>query len=205
MSRTLGDIVLSRPPTLAERFGRGADNALLLRHLAALLVIYGHAYALAIARPGNSSDLLARLIPGFYAGSVGVCIFFALSGCLISRSWLRSPSLMRFAGARLLRIYPAYLICLLLCVGLFGAAFSDLAPADYFAQEQTRTYLLRNFDLVGLAYRLPGIFLRNPQPGIINGSLWSLALEVRLYLIVALLGGLGILARPRVFGLLVVA
>ncbi len=205
MSRTWGDTVLSRPPTLAERFGHGADNALLLRHLAALLVIYGHAYALAPAWSGNSSDLLARLIPGFYAGSVGVCIFFALSGCLIARSWLRSPSLMRFARARFLRIYPAYLLCLLLCVGLFGAAFSDLALADYFAQEQTRTYLQRNFDLVALAYRLPEIFLRNPQPGIVNGSLWSLALEVRLYVIVALLGGVGILARPRVFGLLVIA
>ena len=47
--------------------------------------------------------------------------------------------------------------------------------------------------------------MRNPQPGIINGSLWSLALEVHLYLIVALLGGVGILARSRLFALLVVA
>ena len=138
MIRPLRDTLFSRVPRLGERLGNGPDNALLLRHLAAVLVIYGHAYALAAPAPGGSRDLLALLIPGFYAGSVGVCIFFALSGCLIARSWLRTPHVMRFARARFLRIYPAYFACLLLCAGVFGAAFSDLGFNDYFAHLQTR-------------------------------------------------------------------
>jgi peptidoglycan/LPS O-acetylase OafA/YrhL len=196
--------LLARPTTLGKRLGHGADNSLLLRHLAAVLVIYGHAYALASTQPGEG-DFLSRLVPGFYAGSIGVCMFFALSGCLIARSWLRRPNLFRFAQARFLRIYPAYLICLLLCLGLFGPLFSDLAMADYFVHEQTRDYLARNVDLVGLAYTLPDVFARNPIPGVVNGSLWSLALEARLYLAIALLGVSRILADSRLFGLLVVA
>jgi peptidoglycan/LPS O-acetylase OafA/YrhL len=196
--------LLARPPTLGDRLDHGADNSMLLRHLAAGLVIYGHSYALANTQAGES-DILSRLLPGFYAGSVGVCMFFALSGCLIARSWLRHPNLFRFARSRFLRIYPAYLICLLLSVGLFGPLFSDLAFVDYFAREQTGAYLARNVDLVGLAYVLPEVFARNPIAGVINGSLWSLALEARLYLVVALLGVLRILAHPRLFGLLVMA
>lgn len=205
MVRWILEAWLRPPPRLGERLGHGADNALLLRHLAATLVIYGHAYALTTPVPGSAGDLLSQLIPGFYAGSVGVCIFFALSGCLITRSWLRHPNLLRFARARFLRIYPAYLLCLLLSIGVFGPLFSDLPLSDYFAHAQTHAYLVRNVDLVGLAYALPEVFARNPLPEIINGSLWSLALEVRLYLVVALLGVLGILARPRIFALLILA
>ncbi|MGB0132316.1 acyltransferase family protein [Dokdonella sp.] len=197
------DALLARPPVLDDRLGHGPDNSLLLRHLAALLVIYGHAYAL--VNPANFArgDLFARLIPQFYSGSIGVCVFFALSGCLITRSWLRNPRIFRFIRARILRIYPAYLVCLLLTVGLIGPLFNELAPINYFEHAQTGKYFARNVDLVGLTYMLPGLFASNPFPYVANGSLWSLALEVRMYLAIAILGVLRVLTWPRVFVVIV--
>lgn len=158
-----------------------------------------------IGQVRGGGDFLARLVPQFYAGSIGVCLFFALSGCLIARSWLRNPQILRFLRARILRIYPAYLACLLLTLGLLGPLFSELAPRDYFEHVQTGKYFLRNFDLVGLTYMLPGVFATNPVPYVANGSLWSLALEVRLYAIIAVLGVVRLLTWPRVFAMLAVA
>lgn len=177
---------------------------LLLRHLAAALVIVGHSYALS-AHAGDARDALALLLPGFYAGSVAVCAFFAISGCLVTHSWLRGPHLWRFVKARVLRIYPAYAVCLLVTVGPVGAAFTSLPLHEYVLHEQTRDYLQRNIDLAGLAYTLPGVFAANRAPDVVNGSLWSLALEVRTYLILTVLAALGVLGKPRLFGVLVLA
>ena len=47
-------------------------------------------------------------------------MFFVLSGFLISRSGLRSPSLGRFLWHRFLRIFPGYWVCLLICALVFG-------------------------------------------------------------------------------------
>ncbi|MEZ5461396.1 acyltransferase family protein [Dokdonella sp.] len=198
------DALLARPPMLADRLGNGPDNSLLLRHLAALLVIYGHAYAL-LGPTDSGVDLLARAIPRFYAGSIGVCLFFALSGCLITHSWLRNPGIFRFLRARILRIYPAYLVCLLCTVGLIGPFFSELSPHAYFEHVQTVKYVLRNIDLIGLTYVLPGLFAGNPVPFVANGSMWSLALEVRMYAVIALFGAIGMLSWPRIFTIVVLA
>jgi len=196
--------LFARPTSLADRLGQGGDNVLLLRHIAAALVIVGHSYALS-AHAGDARDVLAMLLPGFYAGSVAVCAFFAISGCLITHSWMRNPHLWRFVKARLLRIYPAYAVCLLLTVGIVGALFTSLPALEYFSHDRTRDYVMRNADLAGLAYALPGVFMGNRAPEIVNGSLWSLALEVRTYLVLTVLAALGVLGKPRLFGALVLA
>ena len=82
----------ARRGSLQQRMGRG-DNLLLLRAIAASVVIYAHGYALTPA-----ADDADRLTPvfGLYAGNVAVYAFFFISGFLVTGSWQRQPSLGRF-------------------------------------------------------------------------------------------------------------
>lgn len=178
---------IRRPMSLADGLQRERqDNYLLLRHIAAALLIYSHSYALATAARGDS-DIVALLLPGFYGGKVAVLLFFAISGFLVTGSYLRHPHLLRFVGARVLRIYPAYVICLVLSLLATGLWFTRLSPAEFFATREAWSYLFHNLGLTGLRYTLPGAYDASGYPGVVNGSLWSLALEARLYLYLAVL------------------
>jgi len=50
-------------------------------------------------------------------------------------------------------------------------------------------------------YRLPGVFMENPRARGVNGSLWTLPVEVRMYVLVALLGVAGALRKRIVFNI----
>lgn len=180
--------------TLDEDARRRSDNYLPLRHLAALMVIYGHSYALTRHAPGEA-DLFAKLMPGFYAGNLAVYLFFAISGYLVTLSLLRHPGLWRYVRNRFLRVYPAYFVCLLVCVFAIGLAFTTLPVADYLRADETWRYLSRNLQPVSLAWTLPGVFESNPYPKVVNGTLWSLSLEVRWYFYLGLLAALTIVRR----------
>ena len=195
------ELLLRKPPTLADGLRAGRDNYLLLRHFAAALLIYSHSYALAGITGGN--DIVATLLPGFYGGKVAVFLFFAISGFLVTNSYLRRPLLGRFVAARILRIYPAYVVCLVVTLVLTGFFFTGLPIAAYFSESDTWHYLLHNLGLTGLHYTLPGAFEHSrAYPGVVNGSLWSLALEARLYLYLAALALLQVFRYRRVAALL---
>lgn len=177
---------------------KSSDNYLPLRHLAALMVIYGHSYALTEQVPGQS-DIVAKLMPGFYAGNLAVYLFFAISGYLVTSSLLRHPGLWRYVRNRVLRVYPAYFVCLLVCVFAIGFAFTALPAAEYLGAEGTWRYLLRNLQPITLAWHLPGVFENNPYPKVVNGTLWSLGLEVRWYFYLGLLAALTAVRRRWLF------
>ncbi len=180
------------------------DNYLPLRHLAALMVIYGHSYALARQVTGQS-DIIAKLMPGFYAGNLAVYLFFAISGYLVTLSLLRHPGLWRYVRNRVLRVYPAYFVCLLVCVFAIGLAFTNLPAAEYLGAEGTWRYLLRNLQPITLAWHLPGVFENNPYPKVVNGTLWSLGLEVRWYFYLGLLAALTVVRRRWLFTVVALA
>ena len=48
-----------------------------------MLVIYGHSYSLT-AHAAGQMDWIAWLMPGFYAGSLAVFVFFAISGFILA-------------------------------------------------------------------------------------------------------------------------
>lgn len=180
------------------------DNILPLRHLAAFLVIYGHSYALAF-NPAREADVFAHLLPGFYAGNLAVHLFFAISGYLVTWSLLRQPGVLRYARNRALRVYPAYLVCLLLCVFALGPVFTTLPVRDYLGAAGTWTHLQQNLLPVTFAWTLPGVFATNPVADIVNGTLWSLGLEVRWYFYLGVLAAVTIVRRRWAFTLVALA
>lgn len=179
--------------TLQDAFSarsRDADNNfLLLRLIAASLVVYGHSFALA-QHCTDCRDVVGSLFRYRYSGDIGLHIFFVISGFLVTASFCNRENIGQFAKARLLRIYPALIVCTLLMV-LLGAALTTLDPASYWTSPATRSFIFKNSTLRGVAFSLPGVFDGMKYGGAMNGSLWSLPIELRLYIIVACLGLLG--------------
>ncbi len=104
-----------------------------------------------------------------------------------------------YLEARALRIYPALWANLLLLVLVLGPLVSTLDLPDYFSHRRTWAYLQHNLWLFpDIMHRLPGVFADNPRPGV-NGSLWTLPVEVRMYLVVAVLGVTRVLSHRHIF------
>lgn len=163
-----------------------ANNFDALRLLAAALVIWGHQYAL-MGRP-------VPLIWHNEPGAVGVVIFFAISGYLVSLSWQSDPHFGRFIMRRILRIWPGLCAAVLLCAAVIGPWATTLPLPEYVQHPATRDYLSNLW--LQTRYVLPGVFGHNPLPHSVNGPLWTIPLEVACYLCLAGLGILG-LARWR--------
>ena len=187
-----------------------SNNINTLRFFGAFLVLFGHTFALCYG-PGGGEDPISELIKSFTGyraklPGIGVAIFFVLSGYLVTKSYLRSDNLMTYLEARILRIYPALWMALLLTVLVMGPLVTSLELTEYFSHQGTWKYLFHNAKLYpNISHRLPGVFLDNPRAGGVNGSLWTLPVEVRMYLIVAVLGLLGLLTRRWIFNLVACA
>ena len=160
-----------------------------VRLVAALFVIVEHSWLLA-GRPGGPLPSAS----GSSFGQIGVGMFFLVSGVLVATSWLADPSVKRFLARRALRIYPAYLVVIVLLSLVMGPLLSDLAAGSYFSSGQTWGYLVHNLAVLPMRYILPGVFSDTPHPAV-NGSIWSIRIEVLCYLGIVVLGLLGVLKR----------
>jgi peptidoglycan/LPS O-acetylase OafA/YrhL len=166
------------------------NNFHLMRLFAALLVIYGHCYPIS----GNiGPDLVQKALGIRFAGSLATDTFFIVSGFLITAS-VEKGSLYKYLWARFLRIFPALFICVLLTVFVLGPIVTN-APG-YWQDPQTWRYLQKSSTLTGGLSVLPGVFTGAPRPSV-NGSLWTLNVEVRLYLLTFLLALVGMRKGSR--------
>lgn len=142
-----------------------------LRLLAAGLVVFGHCFVL-------TGQAAPRWF-GVPVHELAVHVFFVISGYLMAASWRSDPSLPRFVLRRALRIMPALVAVVLACVLVLGPLFTSLPLRDYALHPQTRLYL---WNLVLAPYfALPGVFEEGRPFGAVNGSLWSLPIEVAMY------------------------
>ncbi|MGR3433966.1 MAG: acyltransferase family protein [Shimia sp.] len=168
------------------------DNFDLLRMLAAVAVLFAHAWPIALGR--GAQDPITRAL-GHDLGGLAVAVFFAISGYFITRSWTMRPDRRRFLVNRALRLFPALAAMLGVTVLVAGLVVTAAPPETFWAAAPA--YVLRNLSLVSLLYPLPGVFSENPYGPAINGSLWTLMYEVACYLGVLAAGLAGLLAGPR--------
>lgn len=164
-----------------------SNNFDVLRLGAATAVIFSHAFLLSQGTEAN--EPLKWLTGQAILGVVGVFVFFVVSGFLVTQSFEATASAPRFAAKRALRIYPGYVVCLLLCTFALGPMITTLPPATYLVQPGTWDFLASNLLLNVEHNGLPGVrFTDLPIGGIVNGPLWSLPCEIVMYLMVLALG-----------------
>jgi peptidoglycan/LPS O-acetylase OafA/YrhL len=172
-------------PSPATHPGNNFDA---IRIVAATMVLYSHHFA-----------LTGQMEPSFFGihslGGLAVTIFFVLSGYLVNASWQRDPNLWRFGLRRFLRIWPALTVAVVLTAYVLGAWVTQLPLKEYLTHRATANYL----QALGMKihFVLPGVFENNPYRLGVNGSLWTIPIEVRCYIALGLAGLIGLLKyRP---------
>jgi len=181
--------------TIADRSGGRDNNFNLLRMLAAVGVLVSHAYPITLGPDGP--QLLEGWLKGTTLGDACVLIFFAISGFFITRSFDGKKDLRAFLLARVVRIFPALAVMLVITVLIAGLWVTATTDRQFWARGVD--YAIRNFLLFLPAPYLPGLFEDNPFGPIVNSSLWTLSYEVMCYAWVLICGVLGLLAGPRPF------
>lgn len=140
-----------------------------LRLAAAFSVILTHSYVLL----GLKEDwLAARGFPQF--SEIGVAAFFALSGFLVCRSLQRNPAPFIYLRNRALRLLPGLAVLMLVTVFVVAPLLTHEWHADWLSY-------FCNLSLFKATPYLSGVFAENPVQ-VVNGSLWTLPLEVVCYL-----------------------
>jgi peptidoglycan/LPS O-acetylase OafA/YrhL len=175
--------------TLGSAIDDHANGFNLVRLVCASLVVVFHGYQLNTLRAA-ADPATAFLQPVTDLGGLAVAVFFLVSGIFITQSWTRDPHPLRYAVRRIARIVPGLFVCLLVTTFAAYAFFSDqglrglLGPAPW-------RFIFGNTALHELHYIIPPEELR--IPGVLggqdlNGPLWTLYWEARMYVMVALLG-----------------
>lgn len=167
-------------PVFSEVFDPRANGLNFIRLALALGVIFWHSVPLT----GHSVEFhpVRQLV-----SEVWVDGFFAISGFLIVSSWMRDPHVGRYLRARMLRILPAFWVCLIVTAFVIVPVATGVIGADNIA------YVVRNSALWMFQFDIEGTPANVPYAGVWNGSIWTLAWEFACYLLVLLLGASGAL------------
>jgi len=184
-----------RTVTLGALTENRNNNFQLLRLFAATCVVYFHCFAVT---NHWTEEPLWRVAHDWDFGTVGVEIFFVISGFLVTKSWQQRAHLPSFLGARLLRIYPALVLAVIVTI-ILGGISSRLTWSEFLSNPMTIDFAWHTASGWNLRDELPGAFATNPYPRAVNGSLWTLPVEIRLYVAVALTGLTGLMVSRRPF------
>lgn len=166
------------------------NNFDLIRLLAAIQVVVLHTGAHLHVSYSNLEDSVLQIIKFF----PGVPIFFTISGFLIMWSYERNKEdLFKFYKNRLLRIFPALWVCLILTVFIL-LAFRTIT-IQQLLQKEMIAWLFTQCSF--FQFYTPDL-LRSFGVGTPNGSLWTISLELQFYLIVPILYWLLIKPAQRI-------
>ena len=112
----------------------------------------------------------------------GVPVFFFVSGFLISKSYEKNSVLPAYTRNRLLRIYPALIVCTfvsILSVFLTGY-LENISNSIY-------KIIFLIFGQISIFQFYNPDFMRGFGTGVLNGSLWTITVELQFYALVPLL------------------
>ena len=174
--RRTGERDLTITITPATERGR-VETLDLLRAVAVLAVLFYHYAFRGAAADGFTDISLPALVPLAKYGSLGVQLFFVISGFVIAYS-AEGRTATGFAIARVARIYPAFLLCMTLT---FVMTLAIGAPPF----EASAGQWLANLIVVAPALKQP----------FMDGAYWSIVNEITFYGWVFVLIALGLFRR----------
>jgi len=161
---------------------RQANNFDLLRILFAWFVIISHSYVL--NGDGATDPLFEMTQQTFLFSFIGVKGFFIISGYLIFKSMVVSTSIFEYLVKRVLRIFPALAVVLLVTLAAVYCIYPSNMP-PFFSNKEIYAYFLGNIVLFKPHFFIAGIFSGLPSAAV-NGSLWTIEYEFLFYLIILL-------------------
>jgi peptidoglycan/LPS O-acetylase OafA/YrhL len=165
------------------------NNFRLLRFLTALTVAATHCLWIVYGFNPSTEGTLRILIQ---ASHCGICIFFGLSGYLITSSLIERPNFLHFTVSRIIRLCPLLIFSSLLIAFVFGPFFTTASFSAYYDDWRLWAYV----PVTALSYSdmtLPGLFENAPAGGEVNVSIWTLKYEIIAYIALGLLASLGML------------
>lgn len=148
----------------------------IFRGIAILLVVLFHYTA---RLPAEALNMAANPQPAIFFGWIGVFFFFVISGYCIYLTLERASTVQLFLARRFSRLYPAFLaaVLLLFILGLI-VAVPSVPEANY--REIAPGFMDVALNLVFLGELGEWV----------NGSFWSIAVEIKFYVLTALLAAL---------------
>jgi peptidoglycan/LPS O-acetylase OafA/YrhL len=159
------------------------NNFNLIRLLAALSVLFSHSVGI-LGLPAEREFFFDHV--GLSLAEMAVDVFFVTSGFLVTASLMNRRDVIAFLWARALRIYPALWVMLVLTVFVLAPSLTSRSLSNYYTAQGTAEYFAKCATLIGgVRYALPGVFDTMPLKSEFNGSLWTLPIELRLYLYLA--------------------
>ena len=148
-----------------------------LRGLAALAVVFFHYTTFYESSFGYKEGLLFNFKYGYF----GVHLFFIISGFVIYMSLPKTSNVKDFIVKRAIRLYPAYIVAVLLTFIITYLSILDKLKT-------TLKEMLLNLTMFQGV--LP-IGIKN-----VDGSYWSLGIEITFYIICSIALLLGIIKKP---------
>ncbi|HSL04769.1 MAG TPA: acyltransferase, partial [Nitrospiraceae bacterium] len=154
------------------------NNFDLIRLFAAFQVAFVHVFHIMEI---ETTGIVRFLLHMFYLFP-GVPIFFFISGFLISRSYENNSCSKEFFINRVLRLYPGLIVCVTFSIIL-------VVLSGYLQGRDVKW-----FELVVLFLAKATFFqFYNPEfmrafgDGVLNGSLWTITVEIQFYLLIPVL------------------
>lgn len=154
------------------------NNFDFLRLFAAFQVVFFHALIhLEINLPVTFKHVVI-----YFENYPGVLMFFTISGFLISSSLDRNKNLLKYFKNRILRIFPALLVCFIFTFILL-ILFKIINLNNIFTLTILEWILTQ---ITFFQFWTPSIF-RSWGVGTPNGSLWTIPVEIQFYVILPLI------------------
>lgn len=154
------------------------NNFDLIRIVAALQVVFVHT----VAHLHLNLGVVGRGVDHFLRYFSGVPIFFVISGFLISISLSRNSDIRVYGKNRVLRIFPALWVNFL--VSLVVLAFFGYWRADFVKSLHFIAWIVGQMTIV--QFYNPA-FLRDFGVGVLNGSLWTIPVELQFYILLPII------------------
>jgi len=170
-----------------------------LRLMAASAVVFSHSFLLAT----GSEETEPLHSTGLTAGVYGVFVFFILSGFLVTESAKRASGVGDYFRKRFLRIAPALVVSTFLITYAVVPFFAPNGPMEFIRDPDVLNNVIKTIFLHNGGLYFYGVEFYPPSsqadflPGVANGVLWTIRLEVIGYAFVGLLMAMSLLQDRR--------
>src|SRR6201996_8544984 len=114
-----------------------------LRLIAAVSVIFSHSFLIAEGTQNNEPLILLTGNQSIL-GLVGVFVFFAISGFLVTQSFEQTPNPLHYLAKRVLRIFPGLFLATLLSAFVLGPLVTTLPLGCYLSRPEPYEYVFGN-------------------------------------------------------------